>query len=283
LVFVLAYFVIRAVHLLVYVVAAAGDRGLVRTVAKAWLPLLASVVLLLVGIALGGWMQTVLFALALGGDVALTWVFALSGGWRIHSASHWTERHGLFVILALGESVVAIGVGAAQQSISGELLVAGVLGVLLSLLLWWAYFDAMSPAAERVMHEARGQHRVRLAIDAYTYGHYPVIAGIVIAAVGVEEVLGHAVDSRSMGMFPAGALFGGVALYLVGLLIFKWRLGLGVGIPRVVAVVALLAAWPITAFGPALLALAVGVVLMSILIAFETIRYAEDRAAVRGE
>jgi low temperature requirement protein LtrA len=281
LVFVLAYFVIRAVHLLVYVVAAAGDRGLVRTIVKAWLPLLASMVLLLVGIALGGWMQTVLFALALGGDVALTWVFALHGGWRINSASHWTERHGLFVILALGESVVAVGVGAAQQPISTELLVAAVLGVLLSLLLWWAYFDAMSPAAERVMREARGEHRVRLAIDAYTYGHFPVVAGIVIAAVGVEEVLGHAVESEEMGMFAAGALFGGVALYLVGLLIFKWRLRMGIGIPRAVAVVVLLIAWPITAFGPALLALAVTVVLLSILIVFESIRYAEDRAAVR--
>jgi low temperature requirement protein LtrA len=282
LVFVLAYFVIRAVHLLVYVVAAAGDRGLVRTVVKAWLPLLASMVLLLVGIALGGWMQTVLFALALGGDVALTWVFALQGGWRIHSASHWTERHGLFVILALGESVVAVGVGAAQQPISSELLVAAVLGVMLSLLLWWAYFDAMSPAAERVMREARGEHRVRLAIDAYTYGHFPVVAGIVIAAVGVEEVLGHAVESEEMGMFAAGALFGGVALYLVGLLVFKWRLRMGIGIPRAVAVVVLLVAWPITAFGPALLALAVAVVLLSVLVVFESIRYAEDRAAVRG-
>jgi low temperature requirement protein LtrA len=139
----------------------------------------------------------------------------------------------------------------------------------------------MSPAAERVMREARGEHRVRLAIDAYTYGHFPVVAGIVIAAVGVEEVLGHAVESEKMGMFAAGALFGGVALYLAGLLIFKWRLRMGIGIPRAVAVVVLLVAWPIAAFGPALLALAVAVVLMSVLIVFESIRYAEDRAAVR--
>jgi low temperature requirement protein LtrA len=281
LVFVLAYLVIRAVHLLVYVVAAAGDRALLRTIALSWLPLLADVVLLLIGILLGGWLQTVLFALALGGDVALTWVFAQHGNWRIHSASHWTERHGLFVILALGESVVAVGAGAAQQSISAALLVGAVLGVMLSLLLWWVYFDLMSPAAERVMRDARGQHRVRLAIDAYTYGHYPVVAGIVVTAVGVEEVLAHAVESEAMGVFAAGALFGGVALYLVGQLIFKWRLRMGISIPRAAAVVVLMAAWPIAAFGPALLGLAVTVVLLTVLIAFETTRYAEDRAVIR--
>jgi low temperature requirement protein LtrA len=139
----------------------------------------------------------------------------------------------------------------------------------------------MSPAAERVMRDARGQHRVRLAIDAYTYGHYPVIAGIVVAAVGVEQVLAHAVESKAMGVFAAGTLFGGVALYLVGQLIFKWRLGMGISIPRAATVVVLMAAWPIAAFGPALLGLAVAVVLLTVLIAFETTRYAETRSAVR--
>lgn len=281
LVFVIGYLVIRAVHLLVYVVAAAGDRALLRTVALSWVPMLSGVTLLFVGIAFGGWVQTVLFGVALAVDLALVYVFSQTGSWRVHSAGHWTERHGLFVILALGESVVAVGVGAAQQPISGPLLIAAVLGVGLSLLLWWLYFDVMSVAADRVMREATGDRRVKLAIDAYTYGHFPIVAGVVITAVGVEEVLAHAVESKAMGVFAAGTLFGGVALYIAGQIVFKWRLGMGISIPRAAAVVLLFAVWPVAAFGPALLGLAITVVLLVVLIGFEIIRYADTRSAVR--
>lgn len=281
LVLVIAYFVIRAVHLGVYVVAAAGDRGLRRQVAISWLPMLSGIALMFAGIAFGGRLQTVFFALALGVDVALVWVTSQHGNWRIHSASHWTERHGLFVILALGESVVAIGVGAAEQPISGPLLIAAVLGVLLPVLLWWLYFDVMSPAAERVMKEARGEHRVRLAIDAYTYAHYPVVAGIVVTAVGVEQVLAHATESDELGAFAAGTLFGGVALYIVGQLLFKWRLRMGISIPRLSAVLVLLAAWPLAAFGSPLIGLTAVVVVLAVLIAFEVARYAETRNSIR--
>jgi low temperature requirement protein LtrA len=104
------------------------------------------------------------------------------GNWRLHSVAHLTERHGLFIILAIGESVVAIGVGAAKKPISAPLLVAAILGVAAAVGLWWLYFDVASLAAEHQLLEAHGQARVRLALEAYTFAHFPIVAGIVVAA-----------------------------------------------------------------------------------------------------
>jgi low temperature requirement protein LtrA len=95
--------------------------------------------------------------------------------------------------------VVAIGVGAAEQPISAPLLLAAVLGVAVAVGLWWLYFDVASLAAERRLGEAHGQARVRLALEAYTYGHFPIVAGIVLAALGIEGVLAHAGDSKPLG------------------------------------------------------------------------------------
>jgi low temperature requirement protein LtrA len=144
--------------------------------------------------------------------------------WRLGSPGHWTERHGLFIILALGKSVVAIGVGAATQPISAPLLLGAVLGVAAAVGLWWLYFDVASLAAEHRLAEIQGQARVRLAVEAYTYGHFPIVAGIVLAALGMEGVLAHADQSKPLGGFYGAALFGGVALYLAGYLLFKRRM-----------------------------------------------------------
>ena len=211
-----AYLIVRCVHLTVYALAARGDAGLRRQVAISWGPTLAGAVLLVAGVLLGGQLQTVFFAAALVVDWGGIYLTSREGNWRIHSASHWTERHGLFVILAIGESVVAIGVGAAGQPISTPLLAAAVLGVAAALCLWWLYFDVVSRAAEHRLRDAQGQARVRMAIEAYTYGHFPIVAGIIVGAVGVEGVLAHAGDSKGLGAFYALPLYGGFALYLPG-------------------------------------------------------------------
>ncbi len=130
-----------------------------------------------------------MFAGALVVDWGGTYLTSRHGSWRLHSAAHWTERHGLFMILAIGESVVAIGVGAAEQPISGPLLFAAVLGVGAAVCLWWLYFDLVQLAAERRLLEEQGQARVKLAFEAYTYTHFPIVAGVVVAALGVEGVL----------------------------------------------------------------------------------------------
>jgi low temperature requirement protein LtrA len=277
-----AYLLVRCVHLTLYAVAAIGDQGLRRQVAITWPPTLAGVVLLVAGALLGGWTQTWLFAAAIVVEGAGVYLLSRHGSWRLRSVAHLTERHGLFIILAIGESLVAIGAGAAQQPISTPLLVAAVLGVATAVGLWWLYFDMVSLAAEQRLAEAQGQARVDLAVEAYTYGHFPIVAGIVLAALGLEGVLAHAGETRPLGAFYALPLFGGVALYLAGQLLFKRRMHHQLSLPRLVATGVLLAALPAAVVLPPLVGLAGLVLILVVLIVVETTRYAQLRRNLRG-
>jgi len=277
-----AYLLVRCVHLVLYAVAATGDPGLRRQVAITWLPTLTGVALLVVGALLGGWAQTLLFAGALLVEGVGVYLTARHGSWRLHSVAHLTERHGLFIILAIGESVVAIGVGAAQQPISAPLLVAAILGVAAAVGLWWLYFDMVSLAAEQRLLEAHGFARVDLAVEAYTYGHFPLVAGIVLAALGIEGVLAHAGEREPLGAFYALPLFGGVALYLVGQLLFKRRMHRALSLPRLAATGVLLLTLPAAVVLPPLVGLAGLVLVLAALIVVETTRYAQFRRDLRG-
>jgi low temperature requirement protein LtrA len=277
-----AYLLVRCVHLTLYAVAATDDPGLRRQVAITWLPTLAGGALLVAGALLGGWTQTLLFAAALLVEGAGVYRTSRHGNWRLRSVAHLTERHGLFIILAIGESVVAIGVGAAEQPISVPLLVAAVLGVAVAVGLWWLYFDMVSLAAEHRLMEVHGQARVDLAVEAYTYGHFPLVAGIVVAALGLEGVLAHAGDSKPLGAFYALPLLGGAALYLAGQLLFKRRMHNMLSLPRLVATGVLLAALPAAVVLPPLAGLAGLVVILAALIVVETTRYAQIRRNLRG-
>jgi low temperature requirement protein LtrA len=282
LVLVAAYLLVRCVHLTLYAAAAAGDRELRHQLAVSWGPMLASAALLVPGALLGGWAQTLLFAGALLVDWVGIWLTSRQGSWRLHSAGHWTERHGGFIILAIGESVVAIGVGAAQQPISAPLLFGAILGVAVAVGLWWLYFDVASLAAEHQFAEVDGQARARLALEAYTYGHFPIVAGIVLAALGVEGVLAHADETKPLGGFSAAALFGGAALYLAGELLFKQRMHSTPSLPRLVAIGVLLAALPGAVVLPPLAGLAGLVLILAALVTVETTRYAQARRSLRN-
>jgi low temperature requirement protein LtrA len=268
-----AYLLVRWVHLTVYAMAATGDAGLRHQIAITWLPLLVGAVLLVGGALLGGWAQVLLFALALLVDWVGIYLTARHGDWRLRSPAHLTERHGLFIILALGESVVAIGVGAADRPISVPLLLAAVLGVGTAVCLWWLYFDVVSPAAERRLIDARGPARVGLAVDAYTYGHFPLVAGILLTALGVEGVVAHAGESRPLGVFYALSLFGGAALYLAGHLVFERRMHRTLSLPRMVATGVLIAVAPAAVLLPPMAGLVGLVAVLVALIIVETIRY----------
>lgn len=282
LVFVGAYLVVRCVHLSVYAVAATNDPGLRRQVAITWLPTLAGAAVLLWAALLGGGRQTLLFAAALLVEWVGIYLTSRNGSWRLHSPRHLTERHNLFLILAIGESVVAIGVGAAERPISWPLLVAAVLGIVTAVCLWWLYFDLASVAGERRLADTTGQDRAALAAEAYTYLHFPIVAGIVLAALGVEGVLAVSGTGEPLGAFYGLALYGGLALYLLGHLLFIWRMHHAFSTPRLVAMVVLLASSPVASTLPPLVGLAGCLIILGVLIAFENRRYASDRRQLRG-
>jgi low temperature requirement protein LtrA len=277
---------VRLGHLGVYVIAAAGDTALRRTVLRTAVPVAVAAVLLVVGAVLGGPAQTSLWALALLVDY--TGVYLLGGGWRLPAPGHFAERYGLIVIIALGESLIAVGVGATHLPVSVPFVAAALLGLTVSLAMWWLYFDVVAPVAERVLRGKQGQERVRLARDSYTYLHFPMVAGIIYLALGLKKVAQYASDTEHHALTdpltgtPLWALYGGVAAYLLAHLAFRERNVGSINRPRAVVVVVLLLAPLVVGSLPALAQLAVLAGVLVALIAFEVVRYAEARAAVRA-
>ena len=275
LLFAVAYAVARWLHIFIFAEANedvdAADA--IRRLARTALPAPA---LLIVAAFFDGTAQASLWILALAIDFAGPFVFGVRG-FRV-SPGHFAERFALIVIIALGESIVAIGTG-----ISGDLdagVVGGaLLGLVLACALWWAYFDVVALVSERHFREARGERLLRIARDSYSYLHLPMIAGIVLIALGVKKAIGHVEDP--LKTVPAVALFGGIALYYAGHLAFRLRNVGSVNQPRLVAAVACLCLIPLATEVDAIWALALAAAVASAVIAFETIRYAEARTRVR--
>jgi low temperature requirement protein LtrA len=284
-----AYLAVRVLHLVMFVLLSGDDPGLRRQVWRFSPSVFGSTAVLLVASQLDGTAQTLTWVGALIVDYVGT-ILGGASGWRLRSASHFAERHGLIVIVALGESIVAIGVGVAAVPISWPILVASVLGLTVAASLWWAYFDVVSIVGERVLRRARGEERARLARDAYSYLHLPMVAGIVLLALGIEQVLEYVADgsnlhglSDPLTVLPLGALYGGVALFLFAHSAFKYRTWHQVTVRRLVVAVLLLALIPFAAELPALAALGLQAAVMAVMIATEAVRYSEVRERIRHE
>jgi low temperature requirement protein LtrA len=280
--------VVRVGHLAVYLVAAGDDRRLRHQLLVTAIPVGVSVTLLVTGAVLGGGAQTALWALALVVDYVGVFV-AGADDWRLPAPRHFAERHGLIMIIALGESIIAVGVGVLDLPLTVPIAAAALLGLMVSVALWWAYFDVVAPVAERVLLGLPAEQRPRLARDSYTYLHFPMIVGVIYLALGLKKVAEYVGDTEHhaltdpLSAIPLWALFGGVALYLLGHLGFRYRNVHSLNRPRAVMVVVLLLAPLAVQYLPALAALGVLAGLLLSLVAFEVVHYAEARARVRAE
>jgi low temperature requirement protein LtrA len=283
----ICYFVFRVVHLLLFWVVSTDDPGLRQQLIKFTPSMLGGTALLLLASQFHGSTQTLLWAAALAADYGGTFLGG-SRGWRLRSPGHFAERFGLILIVALGESIVAIGVGVAKLPISWPIIVASGFGLLVSAGLWWAYFDMTSIYAEHEFANAPPERQVRLARDAYTYMHFPLIAGVVLLALGLKKVLEYVGDTahhdlddplKGTGLY---CLYGGVALYLLGQVGFKWLMAHIVSLLRLGTAAGLVIAAPLVRGVPALGQLAILAVVTTSLIAVETVRYAEKRRELRA-
>ena len=148
--------------------------------------------------------------------------------------AHFAERYGLFVIICLGESIVAIGVGARREPLTDALVAAVALGLIITVGLWWTYFDRWSAAAESALREHSDP--VLAAADAYSYLHLVIVAGIIVFAVGANAIVHRADHALS----DAGrlALCGGIAVYLLGHAGFMARMARTVEGPKLITAVA---------------------------------------------
>ena len=282
------YVFFRTMHLVMFLIISREDAELRKQVLRFALSVAASGALLLLASQFRGWLQTGLWMLALTADYVGT---ALGGfrGWRLPSPGHFSERHALIIIVALGESIVAIGVGVAKEPISWVIILASVLGLLLSSALWWTYFDVSALLGERALTEEPIETRARLARNAYSFGHLPLVLGVVLVALGLKEVLLYVSDSSHHTLtdplpnVALASLVGGVVIYLLGHVIFKWLTVHTVSVIRLVAAAALLLSIPIIAGRPALVELGVVALLVTAAVVIESIIFSETRRKIRAE
>jgi low temperature requirement protein LtrA len=277
-IFGVAYFVVRALQLVLFMMAGRGDRDLFRAILRIVPGATLGAGLLVVAGFLSGSAQLVLWGVAL----ALNYLGALLGhmhGWRV-SPAHFVERFGLIIIIALGESIVAIGVGAAGLPLDAGRIAAAILGITIVAALWWSYFDWVVFVAQATLAELTGARRAVLARDAYSYLHLPMVGGIVLFAFGLKTTLADVGDS--LGDVPALGLCGGVALYLIAHVALRLRIGGGLGRGRPVASVLLLGLFPVATEVSALIALGLVAAVSASLIVYEVVRHREARAWIRS-
>ncbi|WP_329545842.1 low temperature requirement protein A [Streptomyces sp. NBC_01356] len=263
LVFVLCYGAVRILHLVTYWLSDREDQALHTTLRRtALLSVAPPFALLLVGSAFTGITQILIWLGAVLIDYLGIYVTG-SSGWRVASPGHFSERHGLIVIIALGESIVAIGVGVSGLPLNAPVLLAAPAGLLVVAGLWRLYFRRLSEPAEHRLAALEGDDRTRFARDVYTFLHLPLVAGVVLTALGMKKALQQVADtdhydlSEPLHGVVAWALTGGVGIFVLAAAAILLRTT-GRASPVLIAGgLALLCAGPAVAVVPALLALTV--------------------------
>jgi low temperature requirement protein LtrA len=277
--FALAYGVVRAGHIALFMLASRDDPALRHSTVGLAGGTAVGVGLLISASLFDGLAQAAVWSLALLLDMAEPFFFG-SAGWKL-VPGHFAERHGLVIIIALGESIVAIGAGA-EAHLTAGIAAAAVLGVTVAAALWWTYFDVVAlVSARRLARAPEGQERNELARDSYSYLHFPMVAGIILFALGMKKTLGAVSDPLDIEL--AFALLGGVAFYLLGLVAFRFRHIHSINRQRLLLGVALFGLLPAAVELPALATLAILTALLCAMVAYETASYGEGRARVRHE
>ena len=273
----IAYLALSSLYIVTYAVLTRGDPALFKSVLRLAVGVtLAPIFILIAGFLDAGPARAALWAAA----VIILYVGAFGSGtnWRVHPA-HFAERHGLIVIIALGESIVAIGIGASALHLDAAAIAGSLLGLVVAAALWWLYFDVVALVAERRLTSAEGRDQVRMARDSYTILHLPMVAGIVFFALGVKKVL--VKPYVPLNVVALTALLGGVALYLIAHVLFRYRNTRSWNVQRMV-VSALLIGGIIALRGVgAIEVLVIVAIVLVILTAYETYKFREARHAIR--
>jgi len=286
LVFALGYLAVRALHIALFALAGRGDPGLLGTLLRFSLPTVFGVGLIVTAAFTTGPWQLVLWVAALTVDLIGVLVID-SGGWRLNSPSHFAERHSLIIIIALGESIVAIGAGMGGLPLTWPALLATALGMVVVISVWWTYFDFVSTVAERMLASKEGAERTAMARDSYTYLHFPMVAGIVLIALGLKKALSKAAEATAFGDVHAlpdialWSLCGGTAAYLGAQVAFRWRNTHTWGVQRPLATAAVLVVPSLLGNRNSLVQVGVIALILLAVVGYESVRLREFRAELR--
>ena len=279
LLFACAYGIVRFGQIALFLLASRDDPGLRRSVSGLAGGTALGVGLLVAAAFTDGWVQGALWVLALLLDMGEPYLFG-SEGWRLRPG-HFAERHGLIIIIALGESIVAIGVGASGEVDAG-VVAAATLGMAVAAALWWLYFDVVALVAERRLSQAPvGREQNEIARDSYSYLHFPMVAGIVLVALGMKKTIADV--GEPLDVVPAAALLGGTAVYLLAHVAFRLRNLHTLNRQRLACAALLLVLIPAAVELPALATLALLAGVLTALIGYEAVRFSEARDRVRHQ
>ena len=276
-VFGVSFLVVAVMHLALYAVSARAEPEFFRAVLHIVPASLGGAALILIaGFVDGGWKSALwIAALAVG---FLGPFFVDVSNWRLAPA-HFIERHGLIVIIAIGESLVAIGLGARGTDLDAGVIVAALLGLVVATSFWLAYFDFFPIRAQQLLADREGAARIALARDVYTYLHLPMVAAIVLFAYALEVTLAHV--GAELDTIPAFALCVGPAIYLLSFVGLRYRVSRSLGRGRTVTALACIAVFPLALAIPALAALALITAIWVAFHAYELIWWRDERARTR--
>jgi low temperature requirement protein LtrA len=280
LLFALAYGAVRVAHMALFMLASRDDPALRSSVLVGLGGSSAlGVGLLVAAAATDGGLQLALWAIAVLLDWSGPYLFG-SEGWKL-VPSHFAERHALIFLIALGESIVAIGVGA-RGTVDAGVVAAATLGMVAAAALWWLYFDVVALVAERRLASAAvGREQNEMARDSYSYLHFPMVAGVVLLALGMKKTLGNVDDP--LKLVPAAAMLGGTSVYLLAHVAFRLRNLRTLNKQRLAVAILLLALIPLAVELAALGTLAILAAILTALIAYEAVRFAEARERIRHQ
>jgi low temperature requirement protein LtrA len=277
-VFGVAFLIVNVMHLTLYALGARGDRDLLAAILRIAPAALAGATLIVAAGFVHGALRPLLWVAALAVGLFGPLLGGMSG-WRVQPA-HFVERHGLIVIIAIGESLIAIGLGARDTGLGTGVIVAAVLGLVVVTSFWLAYFDFFQIRGQQMLTDRTGAQRTALARDVYTYLHLPMVAGIVLFAFAMKTTLAHVGDE--LGTIPALGLCGGPALYLFAYVALRLRVSRTLGRGRLLAAVACALLLPIALVVPALVALTLVAAVWVAFHAYEFIWWREARARTRA-
>jgi low temperature requirement protein LtrA len=251
LVFALALFAVRLINAGMFIASASrGEAELASAIRRLVPGLLVGPVLIVAGAFVASPYRELLWVAAAAADFGSPLIAGING-LRVVPA-YFIERHGLVIIIALGEAIISLGAGASESLHRPGVLGAVVLGVLITGTLWWTYFGLTTGAEER-LRQTPAAERAQLARDAYSYLHLPLVAGVVFFALGARVSVEHI--GEPLAPLPALALTGGVALFYVGEVAYRWRDHHQLVVDRLLAAAASLLVFPVAISVPAILSL----------------------------
>lgn len=271
-----AYVVLRVLDIVLYFHIAGGDRQMRATLRIFSITAALACVPLLIGAFVNASLQTGLWAAAFIIDFGGGFLASSFSGWRLRSPSHFTERHGLVLIIALGESLFSAGAGAGTAVTHPYVLLAALLGFVTAVCLWWLYFKNSAAAAGDALGKVQTDQRGREASNAYSLAHFLLIAGIIYTALGIEQALSDLADDVPddhrqpwLGWTSVVALYGGVTLYLTGRALFLHFTVRSVPRKQIVAIAVSLALLPVGHSVPALAAIGIQTAFLVALVGYE--------------